>query len=375
MMGNIYLDNAATSFPKAKGVSDAMKYYLDSVCANVGRGSYGRATDAGLIVLETRERIAEAFGCDDPRNVVFTAGNTMSLNLVIQGCIRSGDRVLISPFEHNSVLRPLIALGAEVVRIPCSSDGKILPELLKGDLSTFRACVVTHCSNVSGMIQPLQALSERLRPFGVPMIVDAAQSAGHFPFTMQDIGADAVTLPAHKGLRAAQGLGVLMLTAEFAQRLRPVMIGGTGSASHSEQMPQFMPDRFEAGTLNLPGIYGLHKAMELFDPQRTRNIELQQIRRFLCGILTMPHVRLLGSSVPEDRVAVFSLDFTNKDNAEIAFLLEDHHGLLTRCGLHCSPEAHKAHGTYPHGTVRFSFSEYTTDAEIDYALGAIRSFE
>lgn len=372
-MENIYLDNAATSFPKAEGVSDAMKYYLDHVCANVGRGSYGRATEAGLIVLETRERIAEFFGCEDPRNVVFTAGNTMSLNLIIHGFVRRGDRILITPFEHNSVLRPLIDVGAELVRIPHNESGIILPERLPDDLSSFRACIASHCSNVSGMIQPLGELSEKLHAFGIPLIVDAAQSAGHFLFTMQDIGADAVTLPAHKGLRAAQGLGLLLLSSGFAELLKPFLTGGTGSASHSAQMPQFMPDRFEAGTLNLPGIYGLHKALETFDPKRTRSIELRQIRRFLDGIQTMPHVRLLGSLTPEDRVSVFSLDFIGKDNAEIAFLLEDRYGLLTRCGLHCSPEAHKALGTYPQGTVRFSFSEHTTDAEIDYATEAICS--
>ncbi len=372
MLPEIYMDNAATSFPKAEGVSDAMKRYLDTVGCNIGRGSYAKSTEAGMTVYEVREQLAKAFGCSDPRRVIFTAGATAALNRAICGTLQAGDRVLISSMEHNAVIRPLAALGCEPVRIPADSDGTMRLDLLQCDWSTIRLCVCTHASNVSGTIQPVAELSRLCAAHGVPIVLDAAQSAGHLAIDMETLGLSAVCLPAHKGLRGPQGLGVLLLSEPFAKTLRPTVFGGTGSRSHCDQMPPFLPDRFEAGTLNLPGIYGLGAAMQSYDPSAARARELEQIRRFWTGLEGTEGIRVLGPQDPQKRVGVFAIDFTAQDNAEAADRLEQEFGILTRCGLHCAPEAHKVLGTFPHGAVRFSFSKATTDAEIDIAVAAIQ---
>ena len=372
-MKTIYLDNAATSYPKASGVSDAMKRFLDEECANIGRGSYLRAQKAGISVIETRERIRDLFGCPDAKHVIFTAGMTASLNTVIKGFVRRGDKVLVSSFEHNSVIRPLEQIGAEIVRIPATVEGISELNNLPENLSSFRLCVHTFASNVSGVIQPIAALSKLLRAEDVPCCVDAAQAAGHFPFSMQEIGADALCMPAHKGLRAAQGLGVLCLTPAFADRLDPLISGGTGSVSDSFEIPPFYPDRLEAGTLNLPGIIGLNAALDGMDLSAVRNHETLLMNLFLDGIVSESKIRLLGTRDTRRRVGVFSIDFLQRDNAEIAYRLEEEYGILTRCGLHCAPDAHRSFGTFPKGTVRFSFSPATTADEIESAVRAIRS--
>lgn len=369
----IYLDNAATSFPKAEGVSDAMKRFLDADCANIGRGSYIRAQEAGLAVIETRERIRDLFDCPDAKHVIFTGGMTASLNTVIKGLVRRDDRVLVSSFEHNSVIRPLVQIGAEIVRIPFTPDGVSDLSKLPDDLPSFRLCVHTFASNVSGMIQPVKELSVILKSAGVPLCIDAAQAAGHFSFSMNEIGADALCMPAHKGLLGPQGLGILCLTPAFSDCLDPLISGGTGSVSDSERIPRFYPDRLEAGTLNLPGIIGLKAALEHIDFQTRRRHEIYLTERFLQGIKRIPHIRLLGSSDCKERVGVISLDFRSIDNADVSYRLENEYGILTRCGLHCAPDAHKALGTFPKGTVRFSFSPATTEKEIEIAVNAIAS--
>lgn len=372
-MKTVYMDNAATSFPKAPGVSDAMKRFLDESCSNIGRGSYLRAQETGLIVIETRERIRDLFDCPDAKHVVFTGGMTASLNTVIKGFVHRGDRVLISSFEHNSVVRPLVQIGAEIVRIPATADGVSDLSKLPKDLSSFRLCIHTHASNVSGMIQPVETLSSRLFEAGVPYVLDAAQTAGHFAFSMKELRLSALCMPAHKGLLGPQGLGILCLDPAFADRVEPLIAGGTGSLSYSESIPSFYPDRFEAGTLNLPGIIGLHAALEDVDLASRRVHERKLIRLFLSRLSALSHVRLLGSPDPDARVGVLSVDFPGKDNADVAYRLETEYGILTRCGLHCAPDAHRALGTFPKGTVRFSFSPATTESDVLAASGAVSS--
>ena len=372
-MNSIYLDNAATSFPKAEGVSNAMKDYLDNVCANIGRGSYMRAQKAGLHVFETRERIAALFDHTDAKYVIFTPGMTASLNTVIKGYVRPGDSVLVSSFEHNSVIRPLVQIGAKILRIPSTSSGISDLSKLPADLSGIRVCIHTHASNVTGMIQPIMRLSEMLHAAGVPLVLDAAQTAGHFPFSMQELGLSALCMPAHKGLLGPQGLGLLLMREDFADRVQPLIAGGTGSVSHSEQIPPFYPDRFEAGTPNLPGIYGLSAALDGVDLIKRHTHERMLMTCFSQQLNEIPHIRTLGSLSPDFRVGVYSIDFLRCDNAEIAFRQETEFGILTRCGLHCAPDAHKAMGTFPKGTVRFSFSPATTVDDLNAAIEAIRA--
>ena len=371
-MNSIYLDNAATSFPKANGVSDAMKRFLDESCSNIGRGSYTRAQKAGLSVIETRERIRDLFDCPSEKHVIFTGGMTAALNTVIKGFVKKGDRVLISSFEHNSVVRPLVQIGAEIVRIPSTADGVSDLSALPCDFSSFRLCVHTHASNVSGAIQPIEALSARLKSAGVPLVLDAAQTAGHFPFSMTALDVSALCMPAHKGLLGPQGLGVLCLDPGFADRVEPLIAGGTGSLSHSEQIPPFYPDRFEAGTLNLPGIFGLSAALKDADFAKRRAHERELTKTFLSQLSDIPRIRVPGPADYRQRVGVVSVDFVERDNAEAADLLETRYGILTRCGLHCAPDAHRALETFPKGTVRFSFSPATTFEDVVAAANAVR---
>lgn len=372
-MKTIYLDNAATSFPKAPGVSDAIKHFLDDTCSNVGRGSYARAQEVGLTVIETRERISELFDCPSEKHVIFTGGMTAALNTVIKGYVKKGDRVLISSMEHNSVVRPLVQIGAEIVRIPADETGRSDLDLLPDDLSSFRLCIHTHASNVCGTLQPIEALSTRLLSAHVPFVLDAAQTAGHFPFSMRNLHLAALCMPAHKGLLASQGLGVLCLDPAFADRLEPLIVGGTGSFSHSERIPSLYPDRLEAGTLNLPGIVGLHAALAHADFDRVRSHEMQLMRTFSELLSDIEGITVFGTPDPNGRVGVYSLDFKECDNAEIADRLETEYGILTRCGLHCAPDAHKSLGSFPKGTVRFSISPATTAEELQITASAIRA--
>jgi selenocysteine lyase/cysteine desulfurase len=321
-MKTVYLDNAATSFPKAEGVSDAIKAFLDESCANIGRGSYVRAQETALSVLETREQICRLFGCPSAKHVIFTGGLTAALNMVIKGFVRKGDRVLVSSMEHNSVIRPLVQIGAAIIRIPADANGVSDLARLPEELSGFRLCVHTYASNVCGAIQPIDALSHRLKEAGVPLIVDAAQTAGHFPFSMKELGLSALCMPAHKGLRAAQGLGILCLDPEFADSVDPLIVGGTGSVSQSERMPAFYPDRFEAGTLNIPGIIGLNAALRSADFRLNRMHEMKLMEMFGLLIGEIPSIRVFGPDDPDCRVGVYSVDFVRHDNADIADRLE-----------------------------------------------------
>lgn len=371
-MQMIYMDNAATSFPKAAGVSNAMKAFMDNDCCNIGRGSYERAQQTGLSVFETREMIRDFFDCPSAKHVIFTGGMTASLNTVIKGFVRQGDRVLISSMEHNSVVRPLVQTGAQIVRIPATDDGVSDLSKLPDDLSGFRLCIHTHASNVCGSIQPVEELGRRCKASVLPFVLDAAQTAGHFPFSMKQLHLSALCMPAHKGLLAAQGLGILCLEPAFASKLEPLISGGTGSVSYSELIPEFYPDRFEAGTLNLPGIIGLRESLKTADFQRTREHELKLIELFAHLLTDIPDIRVSGSLNPSERVGVFSVDFIRHDNAEISDRLEREYGILTRCGLHCAPDAHRSLHTFPKGSVRFSFSPFTTEQEIRITAQAIR---
>lgn len=373
----IYLDNAATSFPKAPGVSDRMKYYLDSVGASVNRSVYAPAQEAGLEQLTVRERLCTLLHHPDPTHVILTAGATAALNLAIKGWLRRGDRVLVSAMEHNAVMRPLVQLGVEFDRVPCDGEGRMdiaaIEPLIRPNTRLF---VLNHASNVCGTVQDAEAVGKLCKLHGIPLVLDASQSAGHLPIDFSAWGLSALALPAHKGLLGPQGIGALLVTPAFAAGLSPLIAGGTGSMSDSEELPPYLPDRFESGTPNLPGIYGWSAALDYVNRigvDALRAHELRLTKRFLDGLDETDGVRLVGTRRAEQRVGVVAVDFLRRDNAEAADRLEREFGILTRCGLHCAPSAHKTLGTFPHGVVRFSIGYATTEAEIDAALSAIRS--
>lgn len=379
-MPAVYLDQAATSFPKPPCVAAAMTEYLTHVGANVNRGVYGAAQQAELTTLRLRQRLCELFDFDHPTHAVLTPGNTWGLNLVLGGALRPGDHCIVSAMEHNAVMRPLQRLAKQGVRfdrIPCDGAGFLdLTALERLFRPNTKLVVLAHASNVSGTVQDAAAVDRLCAAHGVPFCLDAAQTAGHLPLSFRELGLSALSVPAHKGLMGPQGLGALLLAPDFAVALDPYVTGGTGSASDSEDQPAYMPDKFEPGTPNMPGIYGWEAALEFLQNigvEQIRTHDLALSRRFLAGVAGLPGVRLLGPADPQRRVGVFSLDFPGRDNAEIAYRLETEYGILTRCGLHCAPAAHHTLGTFPRGTVRFSTGWFTTERDIDAALAAIRA--
>ena len=377
----VYLDQAATSRPKAAGVGEAMRYYIDEVCANVNRSTYAPATDAAIRVLEVREQLCALFGFGDPTHVIFTPGQTVSLNMVIKGLLRPGEHALVSPLEHNGVMRPLTQLlerGVSFDRIPLMADDSLDLDAARLMIRpNTRLVVLTHASNVSGTILPLAEISALCRELGIFLAVDAAQTAGHVPIDLAATSLDALCVPAHKGLRGPAGIGALLLSPALAKVLDPLLTGGTGSDSHTEVQPDYMPDRFESGTPNLPGLYGLHAALSALEQEGLSVRQAQEealLRRFLVGLDAFSGIRVLGTRDLARKVGLVSVDFTAlRDNAEVADRLATGFGVLTRCGLHCAPNAHKTYGTFPQGTVRFSFNNANTAEEIDYALRAIQS--
>ena len=373
----IYLDNAATSFPKAPGVSARMCHYIDCVGASINRGVYAPAQEAGLETLGLREKLCAFFHHPEPTRVLLTGGATAALNLAIKGSLHPGSRVLVSSMEHNAVMRPLVQLGVQFTRLPCDREGRLLlPEteaLLreKPDL-----LILNHASNVSGTVQDAEAVGKLCKLHHVPFLLDAAQSAGHIPVDFDGFSLSALATPAHKGLLGPQGIGALLVTEEFATQLSPLIAGGTGSMSDSEELPPYLPDRFESGTPNLPGIYGWSAAMDYVNKAGVSSLRAHEenlTQRFLTGLRELPRIRLAGPWDMAARVGVISVDFQNMDNAEAADRLEQEFGILTRCGLHCAPAAHKTLGTFPQGTVRFSVGYATTQDDIDAALAALQA--
>ena len=377
----IYLDNAATSFPKAPGVGVAMADYLERLGCNIGRGGYQRAWDAAGGVLAVRERLCRLVNGPSPRNVCLTPGATWGLNLLLHGLLRPGDRVLTSPMEHNAVLRPLEQLrgrGVAVEFLPCTDRGELVLEGLEGRLTgDVRAVVLTHASNVSGTLFPIGAVGALCRARGIFFLVDGAQTVGSVPVDMAAMGIDGLAFPGHKGLPGPQGVGGLVVTDALAAALEPLVSGGTGSLSESLSMPPFLPDRFEPGTLNLPGIFGLGAALDWLEEQgealRQREGRLSRHLWYRMKELEPDGLRVLGTDDPDRRVGVVSVDFLRADNGEMAARLEREYGVLTRVGLHCAPLAHKTLGTFPQGAVRFSTGPFTTFADIDAAAGAVEA--
>lgn len=374
----VYLDNAATSYPKAPGVASAMADYVEKVGATINRSSYASAQEAGLVTLSLRERLCRLFNHPDPTHAVLTPGATAGLNMVIKGLLRPGDHCLVSSMEHNAVMRPLVQLEREGVafeRIPCDPQGRLRLEALPGMIKlNTRLVVMAHGSNVCGTVQDAEAVGKICRERSVPFALDAAQTAGHIEVDFERFGLSALVVPGHKGLLGPQGIGALLLDADFARRLTPLVAGGTGSASDSEELPDWMPDRFESGTPNMPGVYGWEAALGWLENtgiETLENHEKTLSKRFLEGIYGLKNVKLYGATVPEGRTGVFSVGFLNCDNAEAAWRLEREFGILTRCGLHCAPSAHKTLGSFPEGSVRFSTGWANTEADIGAALSAI----
>lgn len=379
-MDNIYMDNACTSFPKPPSVAAAVGDFITNYGVNINRGSYGPAYEMENVVYQTRLALSNLFGYHDCKNVIFTANITTSLNMILKGFLRPGDHVLVSSMEHNAVMRPLVQLAREGVsfdRIPCTQEGELcLEKAMSLVRPNTKAVIMTHASNVCGTVMPLMDVGDFCHRWGLKFIIDSAQTAGVLPIHMGDMHIDALCFTGHKGLLGPQGIGGFIVTDELASDLRPLISGGTGSLSHSEEVPDFLPDKFEAGTLNLPGIVGLHASLTYLSEEGVEKIhekEMELTRQFFEGLKRISDLTIAGKKDTSQRVAVVSVSSFSKDNAQVAFELENQYGILTRVGLHCAPGAHKTLHTFPAGTIRFSFSHYNTSDEVDTAIAALKS--
>lgn len=377
-MDYIYLDNASTSFPKAPTVATAMSDYITNRGININRGSYALAYDVEDIIYTTRQRLNTLFNGHDPSHVIFTQNVTMSLNMVIKGLLKAGDHVLVSSMEHNAVMRPLTQLldkGITFDTIPCDSTGSIQMDSIEPLIRPNTvALIINHASNVCGTIQPLESIGPICKAHNLQFIVDAAQTAGVIPIDVKVCHIDALCFTGHKGLLGPQGIGGIILTKEMAQNLTPLIAGGTGSFSHLETLPTHMPDAFESGTLNLPGIIGLNEGFAYIESQGMENIhnhELALTQAFLEGLQSIDVVNIVGKQDIQDRTAVVSITIDSMDPASIAYELESTYHIMTRVGLHCAPRAHQTLGTYPEGTVRFSFGYANTHEDVVSALSAL----
>lgn len=377
-MNYIYLDNASTTFPKAPTVATAMSDYITNRGININRGSYALAYDVEDIIYTTRQRLHPLFNGHDPAHVIFTQNVTMSLNMVIKGLLKAGDHVLVSSMEHNAVMRPLTQLldkGITFDTIPCDSTGSIQMDSIEPLIRPNTvALIINHASNVCGTIQPLKSIGPICKAHNLQFIVDAAQTAGVIPIDVKACHIDALCFTGHKGLLGPQGIGGIILTKEMAQNLTPLIAGGTGSFSHLETMPTHMPDAFESGTLNLPGIIGLNEGLAYIESQGMENIhnhELALTQAFLEGLQSIDGINIVGKQNIQDRTAVVSITIDGMDPANIAYELESTYHIMTRVGLHCAPRAHQTLGTYPEGTVRFSFGYANTHKDVESALSAL----
>ncbi|UUO04837.1 cysteine desulfurase [Blastopirellula sp. J2-11] len=378
----IYLDNAATSWPKAPGVVDAMLRHLEHIGAPAGRSGYHEAAVVERAVSETRRQLAYLLGVREAERVVFTFNGTDSLNTVMHGFLRPGDHVVTSTIEHNSVLRPLAYLasrrGIEVRHAAPDAQGIVSPQAIEEALNEkSRLIVISHASNVTGALQPIEAITEMAHRRGVRVLVDGAQAAGHTPIRLEESGVDFYACSGHKGLLGPLGVGVLYLAPGAEIETESFRQGGTGTLSQHPQQPDTLPDKYESGNPNVTAILGLQAAVEYLRDRTVTAVERQMRERtaqLLEGLAGIPSIDVFGPLSAADRIGVVSLNVPGFDPHELASYLDSAHHIQVRAGLHCSPLMHQQLGTTDRGgAVRFSVGAFTTAAEIEKVLSALSS--
>ena len=379
-MKGIYFDNSSTSFPKAPNVGRAMGEFIENGAFNINRGSYEGAYEAGSAVLDTREMLKDLFNAPDSKNVVFTPSVTYSLNYFIKGFLKPNDHVLVTSVEHNAVMRPLVQmkeLGLEFDVVPCDEEGSITADDFRKYIKeNTKAIITTHASNVCGTIIPIEEIGALCKEKGLVYAVDTAQTAGILNIDMQKANIDFLAFTGHKGLLGPQGIGGFISSDKLEGLIYPIISGGTGSLSDSEEMPDFLPDRFESGTLNLPGIIGLHQALVYLKEagiDNMRNEKMEITKYFLDKVKEIEGAKVAGKKTVEGRLGVVSIDFEGFDNSIVSFYLSSKYKIMTRVGMHCAPRAHQTLNTFPQGTVRFSFSHFNTEEEVDICIDAIKT--
>lgn len=374
----IYLDNAATTYPKPESVYQAMDKCMREFGANPGRSGHKLSMEAGRVVLETRELLAELFNVRKSENIIFGLNITDALNTAIKGVANKGDHIITTSMEHNSVLRPLKQLeniGVETSIVQCSPTGELnIADLEKAIKSNTRIIVTTHASNVTGTKMPIKQIGEIAKKHNLIYIIDSAQTAGTHKIDADDINVDILTFTGHKGLMGPQGVGGFYIRDGVS--LRQMREGGTGSMSESLLQPEILPDKYESGTPNTPGIAGLAAGLRFI-----KDIGIEKIRQheeklsscFIEQVSEIGNVIVYGTKKMETSVPVISLNIVGKTSSEVSFILDNQYDIATRPGLHCAPLAHKTIGTLDRGAVRFSFGYFNTMNEVDIAVKALKS--
>ena len=375
-MEKIYLDNAATSWPKPEAVYAAVDHFNRNIGGNPGRGTTNFALTPASMVLETRELLAQLFNISDPLRISFTLNITEALNVALKGSLQSGDHLIISSMEHNAVVRPafaLVELGLEITVIPCNPEGLFdTKALVKAIKKNTKMVGLLQASNVTGTIQPIVEVGQVCRERGILFLVDSAQSAGVLPIDVERQLIDILAFTGHKGLLGPQGTGGIYVRPGID--VRPLKQGGTGSQSHDTKQPRCMPDCLESGTLNTPGIIGLGAGVSFLLEQGIDRIRFheQNLTEILWeNIKKINGVKMYGPAAVKDRTAVLSFTIGEMDSAQISFRLEREFGIVTRAGLHCTPLAHRTIGTLQLGTCRLSPGFFNTEGEMEAVIRAI----
>jgi len=376
----IYLDNAATSWPKPETVYAAVERALRELGAPAGRSAYREASEVERLVFDTRRRLAELLGVEEPRRVIFTCNGTDSLNMALHGLLRPGDHAITTVIEHNSVLRPLHYLESrgdlEVTRVGCDGQGVVDPDQIEAAVgANTRLIVLTHVSNVTGAIQPAPEIGRIARQHGIPYLVDAAQSVGHLPLRVSDLGCNLLAAPAHKGLLGPLGLGILYIGPGMEEALSPLRQGGTGTQSETDQQPDSLPDKFECGNHNVPAILGLNAALEFLQQRKMEGVRAHEealTAQLLEGFASVEGVRVYGPLQAERQVGVVSFTVEGYDPREVASMLDATYRIQARSGFHCAPKMHQQLGTdNGGGTVRLSMGPFNTPQHIKSSINAV----
>ncbi|WHH58348.1 aminotransferase class V-fold PLP-dependent enzyme [Petroclostridium sp. X23] len=372
----VYLDNAATTWPKPYAVCDEMLKCMKNYCANPGRSGHRMALRASEKIYECRENIAKLFVIPDPLCVSFTSNTTEALNKGIKGLVKPGDHVITTSMEHNSVLRPLKKLeqlGVELTIVKADAYGRVSAEMVENSINNNTKLIVAiHASNVYGTVNPVKEIGRIAREKKIVFMVDAAQTAGVYPIDVEDMNVDILAFPGHKGLMGPQGTGGLYVREDLV--LDTLTEGGTGSMSESPYQPDFVPDRYESGTQNTPGIAALNEGVKFILANGMDSImqhEKELTRRLLDGLRSIPRVRIYGDTTLKENVGVVSINIEGKDCVDVSSELDSTYEIATRGGLHCAYIAHETLGTLECGTVRLSIGWFNTKKDIDWALYAI----
>lgn len=373
----IYLDNAATTYPKPDRVYNEIMDCMKNYCANPGRAGHKLAMKAAREIYDARENIAKLFNIDNPMSIVFTNNATDSLNLAIKGVVKSGDHIITTSMEHNSVIRPIKSLekhGVENTIVKCDKDGFLnIEDLKKAIKPNTKLIVTTHASNVCGTIIDIKSVGEVAKDNNILYLLDASQTAGVYDINVAEINVDMIAAPGHKCLLGPQGTGILYIRDGLNVNI--LKEGGTGSKSEDLFQPELLPDKYESGTHNTPGIVGLNEGIKFIFEEGIENIrahEEELCQYMLDKLENVPNITIYGPKDSKKRAAVISININNIDSGEITFLLDSEYDIATRSGIHCSPLAHKTLGTLEQGAVRFSLGYFNTKEDIDKAVKALQ---